>query len=59
MSQYTPLGFRVLMPDAMDVKYEFSGPIVFSDDRTPVIETLQLLQLKVSDVLDAFKPLFE
>ncbi len=55
----TPLGQRVLVPETMDVTYKFSGPIVFFDDRTPVIEALQLLQLKTSEVLDAFKPLFD
>ncbi len=55
----TPRGIRLLIPNSMDVKYKFSGPIVFYDDRAPLIETLQLLQSKVLDVLDAFKPSFD
>jgi hypothetical protein len=53
----TPLGQSVFVPDSMQMRYEFTGPIVFSDDRSPIVETLQLLHLKVADVLDTFKPL--
>jgi hypothetical protein len=54
-----PPGRRILVPETMNVTYKFSGPIVFSDDRTPVIEALQLFQLKTSEVLDAFKPILD
>jgi hypothetical protein len=47
------------MPDTVQMQYNFGLPILFTQDKSPVIETLQVLQLKVSEVLDAFKPFFE
>lgn len=55
----TPLGIPVFMPDTVQMQYNFGLPILFTQDKSPVIETLQVLQLKVSEVLDAFKPFFE
>jgi hypothetical protein len=55
----TPGGQKVFMPHTVEMKYDFPLPIVFSDDGVWVAETLQLLQLKVADVLDAFKPFFD
>jgi hypothetical protein len=55
----TSLGQIVFMPETVEMKYCFTEPIVFSETRSPVIETLQILQLKVADVLDTFKPLFD
>jgi hypothetical protein len=55
----TPLGIPVFIPDTVQMQYNFGLPIVFTQDKSPVIETLQVLQLKVSEVLDAFKPFFE
>lgn len=55
----TPGGARVFVPDTVKMNYNFSLPITFSDSGTPVIETLQLLQLKVSDLLDKFKSFFD
>ena len=55
----TPSGATVFMPDTVEMNYNFSLPITFSDSDAPVIETLQLFQLKVCEVLDTFKPFFD
>jgi hypothetical protein len=55
----TPLGKSLFVPDTVQMNYNFGLPIVFTKDHAPVIETLQVLHLKVSDLLDAFRPSFE
>jgi hypothetical protein len=56
----TPTGETIKMPHEMEMQVQYPAPIVFGDNvRSPVIETLQLLQLKVSDVLNACKPFFD
>ena len=55
-NRQTPSG--PIAPDPMYVQYNLVLPIQFRDG-SPVIETLEILQLKVADVLDEFEPLFE
>jgi len=54
-NRQTPTG--AIVNDPMHVEYNLTLPIQFRDG-APVIETLELLQLKVADVLDTFQPLF-
>ncbi|MDO8430960.1 MAG: hypothetical protein Q7S58_00975 [Candidatus Binatus sp.] len=54
-NRQTPSG---VVNDPMHVEYNLTLPIKFRDE-SPVIETLELLQLKVADVLDAFQSFFE
>jgi len=51
-------GTRVRIPKAMNVQAKLTGRVIFPDG-APVIETLEVFQLKVADVIDAFKPLFD
>jgi hypothetical protein len=52
----TPAG--TIVNDPVNVQYNLKLPIQFSDG-APVIETLELLQLKIADVLNAFQPFFD
>lgn len=52
----TPAG--TIVNDPVHVQYNLTLPIQFRDG-APVVETLQLLQLKVADVLNTFQPLFD
>lgn len=54
----SPLSTEIVPGRTVDMKSSVSISIAFSD-RTPAIDTLKQLKLKVSETLDAFKPEFK